>query len=90
MYTEQDIIDTLKKAFDCVHLQIENQSHLHSNHFNGNGLSHLRITIVAQEFESLSLVKRQRLVNKAMQTFFDQGLHALSLRCKAPNAWSKH
>lgn len=88
MYTEEDIKNTLNKALSCLHLEITNESHLHGNHFKGNGLSHLRITIVAQEFESLSLVKRQRLVNQAMQPFFDQGLHALALKCIAPSAWS--
>ena len=89
MYTLKTVEETLKNAFTCHFLEIIDESGLHQRHFEGNGLSHLRVHIVADEFEGISLLSRQRLVNKVMQPYFDQGLHALALTCATPASWKK-
>ena len=61
-------------------------SSLHENHFEGSlDVSHLNVYIVSDYFESQSLLQRQRSVNKVLQPFFDQGLHAVQLNTKTPS-----
>ena len=88
MYTCNHIKIQLNKALSCSYINIQDDSHLHANHYEGGALSHLSITIVSADFDGLNSLKRQRMVNKAMQPFFDQGLHALVLKCFSPSEWA--
>ena len=81
---QQTIESRLKSSFSIEHLAIENESHLH-NVAPGSEL-HFKVTIVSEDFSELMLIKRHRLVNKALQQEL-QNIHALALHTMTPDEW---
>jgi stress-induced morphogen len=77
----------LQAAFSPASLEIVDESAMHAGHAGARpgGETHYQVTMVADTFEGLSRVDRQRRVNEVLATEFDGGLHALSLRLKAPS-----
>jgi len=49
--------------------------------------SHFKVTIVAEDFDDLMLIKRHRLVNSALSQELQQ-IHALALHTLTPAEWS--
>ena len=73
----QSIIE--KRLSDVFHpsvLEVENESHMHN--VAPGSESHFKVTIVSEDFEGLSLIKRHRLVNKALEQEMTK-IHALAL-----------
>jgi len=84
MTMQQTIESRLNSSFSIEHLAIENESHLH-NVAPGSEL-HFKVTIVSEDFSELMLIKRHRLVNKALQQEL-QNIHALALHTMTPDEW---
>jgi BolA family transcriptional regulator, general stress-responsive regulator len=83
---QSEIENRLKEAFQPERLVVINESHLHAGHRpdeEGNE-THMRIRIVAPAFSSMSRVERHRVINAALKSFFDAGLHALAVEAAAP------
>ena len=82
----------LSKAFDPTCLDIIDESDQHRGHA-GVGASphetHFRISIESPFFEGMSSVKSHRLVYAALQSEFQSGLHALSLRVTSRRVTSR-
>lgn len=57
-------------------LEVENESHMHN--VAPGSESHFKVTIVSDQFEQLSLIKRHRLVNKTLEQEIPK-IHALAL-----------
>ena len=74
----------LKASFDTTFLEIQNESHMHN--VAPGSESHFKVTIVAKQFEGLMLIKRHRLVNKALEQELNQ-IHALALHTMTANEW---
>ncbi len=72
-------------------LDIVDESGLHAGHAGAApaGETHYTLRMVAQAFEGLSRVERQRLVYQCLRGEFETGLHALSLNLKTPAEASK-
>ncbi len=51
--------------------------------------SHFKIILVSSEFTDVSRVKRQQRVYKALQSVFQQGLHALAQKTYSPEEWAE-
>ncbi|CAH8456919.1 unnamed protein product [Heterobilharzia americana] len=67
----------LSRKFEPTFLKIYNESHLHSRKL---GLeTHFRVVIVSPHFNTLSAVKRERLVFKSLENELQSGVHALSI-----------
>jgi len=69
-------------------VEIINESHLHAGHqesFDGSGETHLRIKVVAEVFEGMSRVNRQRMINELVSQEIAEGLHAIAMETKAPS-----
>ena len=81
---QQTIESRLNSSFSIEHLAIENESHLHN--VAPGSESHFKVTIVSQDFSELMLIKRHRLVNKALQQEL-QTIHALALHTMTPDEW---
>ena len=81
----KDIVEQFKSQY----FKITDESHLHKGHKGVEkvGNTHFRLIIVSDHFENLSLVQRQRQVNKVCDTYFKQGLHALALKTYTVNEW---
>jgi BolA protein len=83
----QRIENILSENLQPVHLEIENESHMHS--VPANSETHFKILIVATAFEGLSRIDRQRKINDLLKTELQTGLHALTQRLLSPNEWEK-
>ncbi len=69
-------------------LEIVNESHQHAGHqpgFDGEGETHMRVRIVAQQFSGMSRLQRHRAVNDLLKPVLDAGLHALAVEASAPD-----
>lgn len=81
--TKIESLTNLLNELDPYMLIIEDESFKHSNHYiQEQGAifpSHVKIALVSKHFQGLSLVARQRLVNKVLSPAFKNGLHAASI-----------
>jgi len=80
------IHDLLMEAFQPVELEITDDSAKHAGHAGAapGGETHYSVRITSAAFEGLSRVQIQRTVMMVLQSEFDTGLHALSLKANAP------
>ncbi|MEO6950987.1 MAG: BolA family protein [Polyangia bacterium] len=76
---------TLKSALEPVHLEVVNESHMHS--VKPGSETHFKVVIVAPAFESLGLLARHRKVNELLSAELAAGLHALSIHALSPSQW---
>ncbi|GBF29319.1 MAG: BolA family protein [Gammaproteobacteria bacterium] len=84
MTMQQTIESRLNSSFSIEHLAIENESHMHN--VAPGSESHFKVTIVSEDFRELMLIKRHRLVNKALEQEL-QTIHALALHTMTPDEW---
>ena len=85
MSRKQHIYDVLSITLKPDSLVIDDESHRH--HVPSGSQSHFKVVAVATLFENLSRVARHRLINTALATEFQEGLHALSLHLYTPSEW---
>ncbi len=67
-----------------VHLEIENESHLHAGNREE---THFRVVVVSSLFEGEGLLARHRRVQALLQGERNGGMHALSLHTFTPAEW---
>jgi BolA protein len=84
MTIQQTIESRLNTSFSIEHLTVENESHMHN--VAPDSESHFKVTIVSEDFDDLMLIKRHRLVNKALEQEL-QTIHALALHTMTPEEW---
>lgn len=84
----QDTIERrLKETLSPVHLEVINESHMHSGPATE---SHFKVVVVTEEFEGKPLVARHRMVNTLFaeeMTGATPKMHALSIQGKTPSQW---
>ena len=85
MTIQQKIESSLNTNFSIEHLAVENESHMHN--VAPDSESHFKVTLVSEDFSELMLIKRHRLVIKALKQEM-QKIHALSLHTMTPDEWS--
>ncbi|KAH8853891.1 BolA-like protein isoform 3 [Schistosoma japonicum] len=71
----------LSRTFKPTFLKIYNESHLHNQKLGRE--THFRVVIVSHEFNTISPVKRERLVHKSLEHELQAGVHALSVIARA-------
>ena len=83
------LIETkLTRELNPVHLEIVDDSHLHSGHAGARGGGgHYRVTIVSKAFEGLTSPQRHRLVYRILAAEMHGVIHALSLSTLTPAEW---
>ena len=75
----------LEEQLAPTKLDIVDESHLHRGHAGAkSGRGHFRVTIVAERFAGLTLLKRHRLVFAALGELMTTDIHALSIDTRAP------
>lgn len=87
MTIQQRIEDKLKGAFAPIHLDVENESRMHS--VAPGSETHFKVMVVSDAFEGLGLVDRHRRVNELLREELAGGVHALSIRALTPAQWEK-
>ena len=87
--------DTLRQRITAVcapvHLEIEDESHLHEGHIGDRALggAHFNVLVVSPLFEGRPLVQRHRMTYHAVGNLLHQEVHALSMKTLAPSEWSE-
>jgi BolA protein len=81
MSRSAEIRAALKAAFGVQHLEVINESGLHSGHSgdDGSGESHFRVVIRAPEFGAMNRLARHRAVHGALGAELIGKIHALAL-----------
>ena len=85
---ENQIETKLTSAFQPAFLDVENESHKHN--VPPGSESHFRVTVVSEEFEGMSLVKRHQIINEVLRDELKGPVHALSIRAKTPEQWEEN
>ena len=90
MINTAQIKSKIQQTFSPLFLEIEDESQAHAGHSGAipGQVTHLRITIVSEAFENLTMIKQHRLINECLQDELNQGLHALALKTIKPSKWS--
>ena len=87
--TAEQLQQRLQEKLNPEALEVLDESQQHHGHAGANGTgfgTHFRVRITAQAFAGKSPVARHRLVYDALQDFMEQGLHALAIEAKTPQA----
>ncbi|WP_437960664.1 BolA family protein [Sorangium sp. So ce119] len=88
MTTRQESIQSkLVQALDPVHLDVENESRMHS--VPAGSETHFKVLVVSEAFRGLSPLERHRRVNDIVREEFGAGLHALTIRAMTPDEWER-
>ncbi len=85
MSVEAEIRTKLLAAFDPVHLEVANESHMHN--VPPGSESHFKLVIASRQFEGKRLLGRHRLVNRALATELAGPVHALAIHAVTPDEW---
>lgn len=81
----QSSIERKLADLDPVHLEVVNESHMHS--VPANSETHFKVTVVSDRFAGKMLVARHRLVNELLAQELSGGVHALALHTRTPDEW---
>lgn len=86
MTVAETIRSRLREAFAPTGLEVADESHLHKGHAGAphGGESHFRVKIVAEAFEGMTRVARQRAVNAALRDLLAERVHALAMTTLTP------
>jgi len=86
MGVAETIARKLHEAIAPARVVVTDDSHRHAGHAGARpgGETHFTVEIVAQAFEGLSRVARQRLVNEVLKEELAGPVHALAMRTLTP------
>jgi BolA protein len=82
----QERIETALSALSPQHLEVVNESHMHS--VAPGSETHFKVIAVSPLFEGLGLVARHRRINELLGAELSAGLHALSIHAFSPAEWA--
>jgi BolA protein len=82
---QQTIQQKLQAAFSPIHLEVINESHMHS--VPEGAESHFKVVVVSDAFEGERLIGRHRQVNAVLKEELQGGIHALALHTLTPEDW---
>ncbi|MDP2228601.1 MAG: BolA/IbaG family iron-sulfur metabolism protein [Moraxellaceae bacterium] len=84
MSRQQLIEARLREAFAPLHLDVLNESHLHSR----GQETHYKVVLASDAFAGLRAVARHQKVYALLQDEMTLGLHALALHLFTPDEWA--
>lgn len=83
----QKIHEKLEQNFHPLHLDLANESHMHS--VPANSETHFKVVMVSQDFSGQRPVQRHQAVYKVLADELASGVHALALHLYTSEEWSK-
>lgn len=86
MKVQAAIESRLREAIALEHLDILNESHMHSGPATE---SHFKVTAVSSAFEGMSAVKRHQRLYQLLDEQLRNGIHALALHTYTPAEWQR-
>jgi len=85
MQIQQQIEQKLREQFAPLHLEVNNESHMHD--VPEGSESHFRVVLVTPQFEGKPLIQRHRAVNATLDQELKGQIHALALHTMTPEEW---
>ena len=85
MTVQQTIEAKLSAGFSPLHLEVVNESHMHS--VPPGAESHFKVLVVSEGFSADRPLARHRRVNGLLAGEFQTGLHALAIHAWTPQEW---
>ena len=87
MRTAEIIEQKLTEAFAPQSLKVLDESHRHEGHagHRPGGQTHFRVYIVAGAFKGKTRLERHRMINAALSSELEGGVHALAIHAAAPD-----
>ena len=87
MNVQMEIEAALNEAFAPMHLDVANESHMHS--VPENSETHFRVVLVSERFEGKRQVARHQLVYAALGPQLEGPVHALALHTYTGVEWQE-
>ena len=87
MIVQRSIETKLQGALAPAHLEVINESHMHS--VPPGSESHFKVIVVSERFEGEALVARHKTVNALLRDELQGGVHALSMQTLTPAEWAR-
>lgn len=81
----QDDIERKLSVLSPVHIEVINESHMHS--VPENSETHFKVVLVSGEFDGQRAVKRHQRIYGLLETELAGPVHALALHLYSPNEW---
>lgn len=85
MSTQTTIEQKISQAFAPVHMEVINESHMHS--VAPGSETHFKLLVVSEQFAGLRLLARHRAVNQVLADELAGGVHALAMHTLTPEEW---
>ncbi|MCU7917161.1 MAG: BolA/IbaG family iron-sulfur metabolism protein [Candidatus Thiodiazotropha sp. (ex Dulcina madagascariensis)] len=83
--TQQIIRQKLQSTFSPLHLEVIDESHMHS--VPEGAESHFKVVLVSDAFQGETLINRHRQVNKVLTEELQGDVHGLALHTLTPEDW---
>ena len=83
---EERIVSKLTTGFHPLHLQVLNESYMHSVPVGSE--THFKVTLVADSFVDKRQVQRHQTVYACLAEELQNGVHALALHTFSPDEWA--
>ena len=87
MSVEQDITARLESLLVPLHLEVANESHMHS--VPPNSETHFRVVAVSAAFEGQRKVARHQAIYRELADLLAGPVHALALHTYTPGEWEQ-
>lgn len=87
MSRQQTIRERLQAALSPEHLEVINESHMHSGPPNRE--THFKVVLVSPLFEGKRSVQRHQAIYAELGDELRSGLHALALHTYTPAEWAE-
>jgi len=85
MIVQQSIEAKLRDGLSSVHLNVMNESHMHS--VPANSETHFKVIVVSKLFAGKSRVARHQVINGLLSDELAGPVHALSIQAHTPEEW---
>jgi BolA protein len=87
MQIQTSIETKLQDAFSPAHLQVVNESHMHS--VPENSETHFKVVIATDAFEGVRKVARHQKIYQLLNDELEGEVHALALHTYTPQEWQE-
>ncbi len=87
MTVQQTIVTKIRMSLSPTHLEVANESDMHS--VPPGSESHFKLVIVSDAFEGKPLVRRHQLVNGILAKELNENIHALSMETLTAAEWHR-
>ncbi|MGK0440362.1 MAG: BolA protein [Pseudohongiellaceae bacterium] len=85
MSIQESIEHKLAQAFTLSHLEVVNESHMHS--VPANSETHFKLVVVSDDFDGTRSVARHQQVYKILAEELQGEVHALAIHTYTPVEW---